>query len=215
MRVKLSDLPDVVAYADPASGKRGQELRRVRARMAIVVLAQDLLNRVFVLHAWADRCSTETFMDKIISVNADYHPRQFGIEANGMQTLFGDAVELRAREQNKRIPFVPVYQPTNVKKEWRIRTILQPRFANGLIFIQEHQIELQHEIEGFPNYPTVDLVDALASGCTLLPERQVKSRIADELNAMAEHLRLSGTPPREIERRIDELRREMEGAGGR
>ena len=56
--IKLADLNPRFAYVDPASGKKQQELKKVRARSAIVVVAADWIGRIFVLDAWAKRCST-------------------------------------------------------------------------------------------------------------------------------------------------------------
>lgn len=211
MRVRLADLPDVVAYADPASGKRGEELKRARARSAIVVLGQDTALRIFVLHCWVARASTDAFMDRMLEIFQTYTPRLFGIEANGMQSIFGDSVERWALDRGIRIPFVPVHQPTNVKKEWRIRTQVQPVLGQGRLLFdltQPGQVELHAEMQGFPNYPTVDAVDALGSALGLLPERTAADTIREEEQGLAAYLRDSGARPAEIEARLATLRRE-------
>src|SRR3990172_6085092 len=95
-RLPLGDLSYRVAFCDPAAGKR-LALKRVRARSAIVVVAQDTWGRVFVLFAWAARCSTDQLTAKLFEVNDTFHPRTFGIESNAMQSLYGDMVGREAK----------------------------------------------------------------------------------------------------------------------
>src|SRR5262245_33487188 len=158
----LTHLVDTVAFCDPAGRKR-LELKRVRARAAIVVVSQDALGRVFVMHTWADRASGGQITDHIFRVQEAHHPRTFGIEANAMQTLFGDMVAREAQFKMRRVPLLPVIQPTNVDKDWRIRTALQPIIGWDRLFLQPDHYELRTELTTFPMNPLKDLVDALAS----------------------------------------------------
>ena len=150
MKIPLNQLV-CFGFCDPASGK--QVIKRVRARSAIIVVGADPLNRVFVLYAWAGRPSTPQLLKRLIEVGEKF-PRlkRFGIEANAMQELFADLVANQAREMKKRIPFIPVMQPTKIEKNFRIRTTLQPLVGmeNGRLFIQENQTELKTEIITFP-----------------------------------------------------------------
>lgn len=206
MRVPFSDLT-VVSYTDPASGKRGAELKLTKARQAIITLGQDPLGRIFVLQAWAARETTERYMDEIFRTTRAYRPLVFGVEANGMQVLFGETLELRAKDLGLHFPMVPVYQPTNVKKEWRIRTGLQPILAHDRLFIPTTFTELRTEVMAHPNYPTCDLVDALETACRLLPPIPTQRSNDEEANGLAEYLRNSGAPASVIEARVAEVRR--------
>jgi len=211
MEIPLDQL-EIYAFCDPASGK--QVIRRVRARSAIVVVGADQLNRVFTLLAWAGRPTTPTLVRKIIEVGDRYQGRlrRFGIEANAMQSLFAELVAHQAKELKKKIPFVPIDQPSKIDKDWRIRTTLQPLMSvdAGRLFVHESQHELKAELLSFPVGATKDLVDALASAVRLVPRRVPQQKKSEEIEALASYLRASGCPPDYISRRIAEVEAERE-----
>jgi len=206
----LDALLDVISYTDPASGKQGEgQIKRTRARMACVTIGQDSIGRIFTLEAWAGRFSTDEYIERLIQTHTRWHAQRFGIEANGMQVLFGDTVRILVEMKGYEIPFEPIWQPTNVKKEWRNRTRLQPLTAHGRLFLQPDQFELRAELLAHPNYPTVDLVDALATACSMLPARQRQNqRMEADLKNLAAHLRAQGAPAAYIAKRIEELRQQ-------
>ena len=183
----------IVAFVDLAGGRADPSLRRVRARSAIVVLGGDDLGRVFVLEAWAQRVSTDQLIERIYETQARWQPKVIGIEANAMQSLFVDAIQRDARLQQRSLPAVPVYQPTKLDKLFRIRMRLQPLIAYGKMFVPEEFTELRREIQNFPMHPTKDLIDALASATTLLPNRRAHHEHEEAL-AVAKYLRDTNAP---------------------
>lgn len=208
MRLALSSLIDVVAFCDPASGKQGADrIKKTRARSAIVVIGQDHLTRIFVLYAWAERCSTDALIDKMIEVNDQWKPRIFGGEAAGLQSLFQDAIIREARHRNIRLPLYPWPQPTNIDKDFRIRTALQQPIRYGRLFVQGQHVELTKELRGFPRDKLKDLVDALASAVTILPGVPTRRQSDDEVEALAANLRATGADPAYIVQRCEEVRR--------
>lgn len=194
----VSALTDTVAFCDPAGSKR-MELKRVRARAAIIVAGQDSLSRVFVLHTWADRCTAGQLADRILKTQADFKPRVFGIEANAMQALYGEMVAREARFKGARLPLLPVKQPTNVDKDWRIRTALQPVVADGRLLLQPHHYELRNELTTFPMSTLKDLIDALASAVSLLRKAAPPVVRRAEHASLLAYLRASGAPAWYIE----------------
>lgn len=203
--MKISDLT-VIAFTDPAGGKSSTaKLKRTSARSSIIVIGSDHLCRIFVLHTWAERCPTDVYVEHIYKVNDDFHPKMFGVESNAMQTLFGDMLARESRALKKRVPFVPVPQPTRVDKRWRIRTSLQPVIAEGRLFLQENQLELKAELSTFPMSPTVDLVDGLASAVNLAPRRTAATVKNEAVDALADYLRRSGAAPSYIQQRVNQL----------
>ena len=205
----LENLTEAYAFCDPASGK--QQLRRVRARSAIVVIVPDWLQRIFVFYAWAKRCSTDTLIKEILSVNERFKVKLFGVEANAMQSLFVDALRREARHLEKRLPLVPVTQSTKVEKDWRIRSVLQPIIAHGRLFVQPDQHELANELATFPMSATKDLVDALASAISLVPAKSTRKQKDGEQAALARYLRETGASPRHIEERLAETQGQSDG----
>lgn len=208
-QIPLSEL-EVYSFCDPASGK--SVIKRVRARSSIVVIGADSINRIFVLMAWAGRPTTPILVKKLIDVGDRYkgHLRRFGIEANAMQSLFADLVSSQAKELQRKIPFVPIMQPTKVDKDWRIRTTLQPLMNadSGRLFVHETHHELKSELLSFPMGATKDLVDALASAVRLVPRRVSSERSDEQQQALASYLRESGLSPQQIVQRLNEVREE-------
>lgn len=205
--VPLSQLTERYFFADLAAGKpAGQQLKRVRARQAIVGVAPYYLKSrrlLFTLYAWAGRIPTQEFKVKILQIAQDWRPTKFGIEANAMQSLFADTVIHEAKEKRVKVALVPIEQPTKIDKNWRIRTTMQPEIAFNNLFLQHSHTELVTEIIGFPIGSTVDLFDALASIVYhLLPKKATVRQVNDEKEALAEYMRLAGKAPWEISRRL-------------
>lgn len=194
------------AFLDPAGGKR-HIIKTVRARSAIVVIGVDNIERIYTLYTWADRASTDELLEQIFYVREMYQPSIFGCEANAQQALFATTVNIAARYKGLDVALCPVIQPTKITKEFRIRTILQPIIGTGRLFLQPHQHELRTEITGFPTGRTVDLVDALASACSLVPHRAGPRRQEAEDDNLKRYLADTGMSEPEIEYTLGDLDR--------
>lgn len=201
---------EVYAFVDPATGKRKSTSKKRRlARQAIAVLARDWLSRWFLLSCWAGRVPATQLRDRILNTYDVFRPRRFGIEANGMQVLFGDLVRAEATTRFGRIPLAPVYQPTNVEKTFRIRTGLEPIIYQGRLFIQEKQHEAESEIRGFPTAATMDIVDAIESAIRMAPKRPKGKRHEVEVEKYAKYLRATGCPPHLIKQKVADYERKL------
>jgi hypothetical protein len=199
IEIPLNELQHKYAYVDPASGKKANELRKIRAKSAIVVIAPDWMGRIFVLEAWAARCSTEDLIEKMYAIEDAFHLKVMGGEANGMQSIFQDAIIRDARLRGKRLPLQPISQSTRIDKDWRIRNRLGPVLSSGKLFLRDHMTELKTEIAGFPLTPFKDLVDALASVIAMLPVRRTVNEKQDETDKLLGYLRKTGASPKHIE----------------
>jgi hypothetical protein len=197
--IPLDQLTERYAFCDPASSKKDHELKAIKARSAIVVVAPDWLGRIFVLEAWAKRCSTDQLIEKMFAVHDTWKLRVLGGEANGLQELFQEAVMRDARLRGKQLPLRPVHQPTRIEKTWRIRTILQPIIASGRLFVRDDMTELKTEIASFPLSPLKDMVDALASAIALVPLRVTRKETDAETEHLLDYLRKTGAPAAVIE----------------
>lgn len=200
--IPVTALADIVTFCDPAGGK--QTVKKSRARTAVVTVGQDWLQRIFVLNTWAERASTDRIIENIFRINALYRPLIFGIEENGLASLFGGSLRREARYTAQRINLQGVPQSNKIDKFFRNRSILQPVIAQGRLFMQDNQTELRTELTAHPMGQTVDLVDALASACALLPKRTAPAIRSEERDALARFLRQSGASPTHIEKRMRE-----------
>lgn len=210
---RLSDL-DVVAFCDPAGGKKAGQIKRVRARAAIAVVGMDFLERFFLLYVWAARATTDKLVEQIFFVQQHYLPRLFGVEANAMQTLFANALRREARFKLEHLPIVEVTQPSGIEKPFRNRTALQPVINEGRWLMQIDQVEAKNELATHPMNPLCDIVDACASAVKLLPRQPKQVVRRDEVIRLAAYLRRTGAPPWYISQRVTELENRLAAREG-
>lgn len=202
--VPIENIQPRFLWLDPASGKKRQAVKSVRARSAIVVVGQTPDSRIWVLESWADRVGTNEIVKKFVDMCEKWLPMVAAFEDMGQQTLLEDPIMQEAETRGLTIPLSPMSVPTKVDKNWRIRTTLQPIIGAGRLMLSRDDIELRNEITNFPMSTVKDMIDALASACALVPPPAAVNRSGDEIRALAEYLRDSGVSPREIERRVEE-----------
>lgn len=199
--IDLSELSPAYAFLDPAGGKA--DLKRLAARSAIVVAATDSLGRVFVLSAWAERCTTVVLMAKMEETIERFAVKTIGVEEDGLVGLWSDALRVNCDLRGKRMPLMGVKQPRNQDKLFRIRTTLQPLISRGMLLLDMEdagQQALHHEIVSFPMNPQKDMVDALASLVRyVIPPVVTKRETAMRDDQLLRYLRGRGVSPRQIE----------------
>lgn len=186
------------------AGSKKLAVKRVLANSALVTIGVEpgVLQRIFVLECWRGREKANQLIDRVMATNERWHPIQFGIEANAMQSLFADLVAHEAQRLQQRLPLIPVNQPTKIDKEWRIRDALQPVIGHGRLFILPSMIELTGEVTGFPLAALRDMIDALASAVALVPLKAAAPTKAAVREGLARYLRQIGTPASVIEARL-------------
>lgn len=215
MKIDFKDLR-IQMFVDPAARpRREQKVRKTRARQAISVIGATNSSkyRVFSLYAHAAREPTSIFRDRIIDVYGQYQPQRCGIEANALQSLFGDLAREKAEEVFEgRVKMFPVTQPTDIDKDFRIRSIIQPLLNEGRLYIPDDQLELLSEVKGFPTAATKDLIDALAAACALIPKTSSEHAQKRQVEEVARYLRNKGHPEDYIRHRIMELTKEYSNA---
>lgn len=199
------DSLEIYGFVDPAAGKEARTRRRL-ARQVIVIGSRDWYDRWFFPYIWAGRETASDFADKIIEAYETHSPRRFGIEANGMQVLFGSLVREKAKESEERvgkIKMIPIYQPTNVDKNFRIRNGLEPVINQGRLFLQSGEIAARAELQGFPTAATKDIVDSLETLISrVAPKRPIRNVKSHEESDYATYLRASGMPAHLIEQEM-------------
>jgi hypothetical protein len=121
-----------------------------------------------------------------------------------MQVLFGSIVRDEAKARYGRgIKIVPIYQPTNVDKDYRIRTGIEPVILQGRFFLQSKEIEARTELNGFPTAKTKDIVDAMETCMNQVAPRRAAKKAEDrEREEYAAYLRASGVRGSDIEREM-------------
>ena len=59
------------------------------------------------------------------------------------------------------LPLLEITARGDVKKEVRIRSVLQPRFERGKVYIKRDMFDLEEQIMHFPHSKRDDMLDAL------------------------------------------------------
>lgn len=192
-------------WLDPASGKKKEAIKSVRARSAIVVVGTDVLNRVYVLDAWADRVGTNEIRRKFVDMCEHWAPKIAAFEDMGQQSLLVDPIRDEAASRGISIPLAAITPTTKVDKRFRIRATIQPVYGAGRLIINEALVELINEVTSFPMSSTMDLVDALAAAIGLVPPMTTTQQKQSEAEELARYLRESGASMWEIEQRMAEI----------
>lgn len=203
--IKLDEIQPRYLWLDPASGKKREAIKSVRARSAIVVVGVDALNRIYVLDAWADRVGTNEIRRKFVDMCEYWGPKIAAFEDMGQQSLLVDPIRDEAASRGISIPLAAITPTTKVDKRFRIRATIQPVYGAGRLIINEALIELINEVTSFPMSSTMDLVDALAAAIGLVPPMTTAQKTNDEAAELARYLRESGASMWEIEQRMAEI----------
>lgn len=201
--IRLADLHGSASFLDPAASK--VKVKRTAANQAITTVA-NYDRWIFVLDSWAGRVTTNELHERIIKTVSIFRPRRFGCEANAMQSLFADDINLIAKMKGVRLNVEPIHVPTNVDKEQRIRQILQPIINYGRLFIGPGQDALVEELTTFPHGRTRDRVDSLASAIEMLPMRSADQNLNETEESLRAFLAKVHTNPKLMERRIQQWR---------
>lgn len=164
IEMSLRELVDLVGFADPASGKTS----KIGCQNAIVIVGQDADGRAFALDEWAERSSSDVLNRMIFAKNREWHTRRFGAEASAQQYLWYEALLREANMRRERIVLIPVEQPTNETKEYRITFTIQEWMHNGFLYVDDRCAQLLAQLKAYPNGTLCDLVDALASALRML-----------------------------------------------
>jgi hypothetical protein len=193
IELPVDNLGPAYMFVDPHGG--GTELKKVASRAAVIVVRPDDIGRIFVFHAWAGRVKTDDLMDEIWHISQRFNVKTCGVEANALQSLFVDAIARDVKLRDRKLPLVPVMQPTHRTKPDRVRSTLQPLLGAGRLFLlagDKGMEELRHEIATHPMNPRADMVDALASACRLVPPPKARRDYDAEREAKLRYLRSTG-----------------------
>lgn len=199
MQLDLDLINPRYMWLDPASGKRDERIRSVRARSAIVVVGTSLDHKVWVLDAWAKRAGTAEMVSVFMDMFQRWWPIVAGFEDMGQQSLLTDPLYQEAEKRGLSVPLSPTKVNTKVEKNWRIRAQLQPLIGHGRLMINRRLLELKREITNFPMATMKDLIDALAGACSLVPPPRTRHRMSQEQRDLARYLRETGASPSDIE----------------
>lgn len=153
---------EIVTFIDPAISQK-QEADNT----AIVTIWLDKRsNNIYVLDIIAWRMLPDEIIDNVFKTYLKWKPRRVWIEVVAYQKML--ALEIKKQMNIRNIFFVLDEVNPQWEKEARIRTILQPRYANHSIYHNNTCTELELELLKFPNGKHDDIADSLASAVNMI-----------------------------------------------
>lgn len=129
----------------------------------VLVNAVNPQNHWFIIDCVAERMDPSAAIDILFDFVSKYHPVKVGIEKVAFQAAMRHFVEKEM--PNRKIYFVIEDLLAKEKKELRIQTALQPRFAQGTIWLPvgaKWANKLEEQLLTFPKGKHDDMIDALA-----------------------------------------------------
>ena len=166
----------LAAFADPSA--RAGEHNDCKALITV-----GLLNlRFFVLDAFVRKCTLATFAAAIVERSRELHFTYVGIEDNGFQALFVEAVQTAADEAGVVIPLRPVTH--SISKEMRLAGLSPLVELGKILFLppEKRDADYKRLIEQLTFFPSTtvndDGPDALEGAVSLL-RPHFKGKIGD------------------------------------
>ena len=158
----LPDNLEIVTFIDPAISQK-QEADNT----AIVTIWLDTRsNNIYILEVNAWKMLPDQIIDETFKTFLKWKPQRIGIEIVAYQKML--ALELKKQMNIRNIFFVLDEVNPQGEKEARIKSILQPRYANRSVFHHNSFIDLELELLKFPNWKHDDRIDSLASAINMI-----------------------------------------------
>lgn len=144
------------AMSDPAVS---QEIKSDYS--CILLVGVDSMGNWWVRQTIRSKLSVGEFIGSLFEVYLENRPVSMTLEIIGQAQ--GLMAPIHDEEERRKVylPLVEIKSRGTVTKEMRIRSVLQPRFERGQIFIRRDMVELEEEILKFPKGRHDDMVDAL------------------------------------------------------
>lgn len=128
---------------------------------SITTVGVDVNDDWYVLEVRRGKWTVGELINELFSVYKRHRPENMTIEVVGQaQGLLNPILKEEERRQEY-LPLQEVKARPQVTKETRIRSILQPRFEQGKIYIKRSMDELVDELLNFPKGRHDDIIDAL------------------------------------------------------
>ena len=147
---------NVIAVCDPAVSQA-----ETADESSIVVVGVDTDNNWWVLEVRSGQWTTFELIEQLFAVHAQWKPITMTLEVIGQAQ--GIMLPIHDEEDRRKIylPLMEITSRPQVRKEIRIRSVLQPRFERGKVFIKRDMFDLEEQIIHFPRSKRDDMIDAL------------------------------------------------------
>ena len=128
---------------------------------SIIVVGVDTDNNWWVLETRNGQWTTGELIEQLFSTYLQWKPITMTLEVIGQAQ--GIMLPIHDEEDRRKIylPLAEITVRAQIKKEIRIRSVLQPRFERGKVFIKRDMVDLEDQLIRFPHSRRDDMVDAL------------------------------------------------------
>ena len=171
------------AMCDPAVSQKVQA-----DESSIIIVGVDWENNWYVLETKHGKWTVSELIEKLFETKKEYSPVGMTIEVIGLGQALLTPIHDEEDARDEYLPLKTILTRPQIKKESRIRSILQPRFERGKIFIKRDMVELEDQLLKFPRSKRDDMIDALADTpevCYTPPEPEKKEVVpASHLEAL-------------------------------
>lgn len=153
------DLPkelEIFALCDPAVS---QDVAADES--SITVVGVDWENIWYVLETRSGQWTVGQLIDELFAVHAQWKPTTMSIEVIGQAQGLMTPIHDEENRRNRYLPLVEIKVRPAIRKETRIRSVLQPRFERGKIFIKRDMVDLEEQLLKFPRSKRDDMIDSL------------------------------------------------------
>lgn len=131
---------------------------------AIIVGGITPNNDWYILDIRRGKWTVGELINEMFDVQEEWKPINMSIEVIGQSQGLLESIHNEEDARNTFLPLIEIKTRNNVNKQQRIRSILQPRFERGKIFIREdleYRDEFEEELLNFPKSAHDDIIDPL------------------------------------------------------
>jgi phage terminase large subunit-like protein len=147
---------NVFAVCDPAVSQS-----EYADESSIIIVGVDMENNWWILETRSGKWTTGELIEQLFAVNAQWHPTTMTIEVIGQAQGIMSPIHSEEDRRNIFLPLLEITVRPQIKKEIRIRSVLQPRFERGKVYMKSDMFDLEEQILKFPRGKRDDMIDAL------------------------------------------------------
>ena len=147
---------NIFAVCDPAVSQKQDA-----DESSIIIVGVDTDNNWWILETRSGQWTTQELIENLFAVHAQWKPITMTLEVIGQAQ--GIMLPIHDEEDRRKVylPLVEITVRDHIRKEIRIRSVLQPRFERGKVFIKRDMYDLEEQIIHFPRSKRDDMIDAL------------------------------------------------------
>ena len=147
---------NVFAVCDPAVSQS-----EYADESCIIIVGVDMENNWWVLETRSGKWTTGELIEQLFATFKQWKPQTMTIEVIGQAQGIMSPIHSEEDRTNTYLPLIEITVRPQIRKEIRIRSVLQPRFERGKVYIKSDMFDLEEQILKFPRGKRDDMIDAL------------------------------------------------------